>query len=780
MPLIETCTIDAFRQNIRTEIDSGSKPNQAVAIARRVLEESCKKENKPMPMTMAKANGKGKSREYLEAALEQVRKLLPGWVFAMIHQAAFPSSGGRARRNRRISAAEKVWIEKRSVSSLSDTEVREILYKLNVAFAANLRQGKDVSPIVRRTKTVVLELKRRGLPYSGSAVDEAMKKGFIRAELRQDWTEIAKGFISGEPDGGMHAHGLDRINSKTLLDGGHIHIFVVPGSGEILLTEEDGAHAHVIGREGVRTPSDGVHSHRVVTPNGSSLETKLDGAHSHELMVETSGFGGLHNHVLVLSDGTEIESMSPAEFIARFVNLPTLPSLPIYSSREISDALNQKRELESDIFDQNSLASTDEVIAEFAKTGEMPEFPNTHWEVVELAKGGAWCTLLDMDEPILLKDANKIGVDVGDIVEVDNFGQIIKYAQSCEPHTLQDANEIASYNAIIGDAIDSVSFVGPQDAKIVFVSASPCPLEFARKEALAGPDGEIFQDRYLTPLGLTKSDVAVGFSIPVRCENPDDEQIDLWRDSLLKSLALYDRAKVVALGRVAKQALGPLAEFSLPHPAAIRRHGDRGEVSRKLKSIRKVLDNMQGNVDSESSYSSGPREGQSAATLADTISELRGSGSLRVAVTKSLPEKQIVYGVILDPYQVDLHNDWIPPAEIEATAHDFMTKSRVIGLRHTGKAQAEVVESWVEVYPTKEDRELALQNLAHKAYRRKFGDDLVHSGAWIAGVKLSDDLWESHKRGELDAFSIGGFSFKTKVSTDAMPEVEFVDLQPAS
>ena len=93
-------------------------------------------------------------------------------------------------------------------------------------------------------------------------------------------------------------------------------------------------------------------------------------------------------------------------------------------------------------------------------------------------------------------------------------------------------------------------------------------------------------------------------------------------------------------------------------------------------------------------------------------------------------------------------------------------------------AEAEVVESWVEPYPTIKDRELALQNLPHDAFLREFGTDVLKSGAWVMGAKLSDALWAAHKRGELDAFSIGGFSFKTQISTDAMPEVNFIDVRP--
>ena len=135
---------------------------------------------------------------------------------------------------------------------------------------------------------------------------------------------------------------------------------------------------------------------------------------------------------------------------------------------------------------------------------------------------------------------------------------------------------------------------------------------------------------------------------------------------------------------------------------------------------------------------------------------------------------------MLDPYSVDLQNEWVPPAAIEDTAHDFLEKSRVVGLRHTGKADASVVESWVELYPSTKDREAALDNLPHRVFRRAFGDDVIHSGSWVAGVRLSDELWDQFQQGELGAFSVGGFSFKTKVSVDAMPEVDFVDLSPSA
>lgn len=229
MPLNKSCSLAAFRENIKIEIQAGKSPEQATAIARDTLEKACSEAGKPVPKAVAKAEKKPKrqnSREYLEAALAQAKKMLPGWMFAVIHQAAFPSSGGRAAANRRLSAMEKAWMEK-GYTSLSNVELKALWHKMNVTFAANKRQKKDVAPILSRAKSVATEMRKRQLGTPGG-LGKAIK------------TE--KGFVTGHPDGGMHAHGLDRRNSKTVLDGHHVHLFVVPGTGEQLLTFEDGEH----------------------------------------------------------------------------------------------------------------------------------------------------------------------------------------------------------------------------------------------------------------------------------------------------------------------------------------------------------------------------------------------------------------------------------------------------------------------------------------------------------------------------------------------------------
>ena len=795
MPLNKSCSAEAFRENISTEIRAGKSASQAAAIARSTIEDACKREGKPVPSSIEKAkHEKPKSREYLEAALAAARKVLPGWQYAAIHRAAFPSSGGNAARNRRLSAAEKAFFEGTPIESMPIESLASLLVAVEEHHTMCTRKGWSTESTLGHIRRMVLELEKRDFSIEGPLADEA--RGGTKPTHLPEGTKIAKGFINGEPEGGMHAHGLDRRNGKTMRDGPHIHLFVLPGSGEVVITIEDGSHAHAITDGGNITKVDGDHSHMVELLSGDILETKLGGKHSHVLMVETSGFDGLHKHKLKLEDGTEVESLSPGEFVARFVDPKDIVAWPIESSRAIANALNEVRRLRDEA-DMHGLGADGDIgiavteididieitraLAEMAKGGDAPEIPSIRVEVDSVSEDGrsAMCGLVGLCDLSKVSIGDEITVEPGDIVEVSNAMEFAGFSENADPHTDVEAISIFKLEDAMWSKLNHVNFTKHDTAKIVFVSASPSPLEMARKEALVGADGEFFARRYLAPMGLTKADVATGFAIPVACDKPTKADIEMWRPRLTKALAAYPGATVVALGRVAKQALGKLAAFSMPHPAAVRRHGDRGELARKVKAICKSLDTGRSGMETLRSSTVDPSKGETGATLADSISELSKGQGLRVAVIKSVPEKRIIYGVVLDPYQVDLQGDWLPPAEIESTAHDFLAKSRVIGLQHEGVADANIVESWVELYPP-EQRELALQNLPHKVFRRKFGSDIIHSGAWMAGVKLSVELWSKHESGDIGAFSIGGFSFSSQISIDAMPEVEFIDLEPSS
>ena len=264
-----------------------------------------------------------------------------------------------------------------------------------------------------------------------------------------------------------------------------------------------------------------------------------------------------------------------------------------------------------------------------------------------------------------------------------------------------------------------------QKRRLLFVVSQQSNLDRVRKTQLCGVEGRVFKEQYLEPLGITRADVDV---------------IDMGE------LAEHGSAQplaVIALGKAARLALGNVADFSLPHPWSIRKSGDkRGELARKFKRIGRILE---------------------TAHLTKTVT-----------LKKADDAKRIVYGVVLDPYIVDAHDDYLSPAEIETTSHNFMASSRMIGLDHNGATEAQVVESWIQPYPDSDEYKKAVAGEPHRALRTPFGDDFVHSGSWVLGVKLSPENWAKVQAGELNAFSIGGFGTRENIEASEMPKVDFI------
>lgn len=829
MPLNKTCSIAAMEENIATEIRAGKPREQAVAIANRTLRKACRDAGEPVPTRKAldvvrkqattavqtvilpkskfktrdaavayanehdletasvretddafrlqqnpakafsaetfetitidekqgvkaiigrvkKAAKRERTREYLEGAFQRARKILNPRDFAVIFQAARASAGGqisakRKRERAQYSATEKAAVDGTPLVDMSVGELKSMAATLDKAHERNEKAGDSNVKIIRRAKDVFGEMRRRGVTPEGR----------VYVALKGSKTE--KGFVNGDPEGGMHAHGLDRRNEKTLNDGGHLHIWQIPGTGEVVFSNEDGFHQHVITVGGEATPIDGAHSHKVMLPNGAVIETKLGGEHTHTLMVETTGFDGPHTHSLVMPDGSEISSMTVGQFVATLDQPPF--SHPLPSASLITRALNELR-AERDVAIGGPLPPP------------LPDLP----EAVELmAKGVA------IAPPTFTVESNE-----GDMLEIRyDDGEVVGMSKHVVADDPDDIAKVCAHWDLIKKHTTVVPFVGPEEAKLMFVAGAPTELELARKQALIGDNAITFEELYLRPLGLTKRDVAVGFAMPVL---PLDGRAnpalcEKWGTHLVTAMKSYPRAKVVALGNVARDVLksAGVAAFYLPHPSPVRRHGNSGEIDRKLRTIAKALDVTPSQVaHSDRSQGSTPIEGTALANLADVISESWKTGRVTCRVTKAAEEKQIVYGVVLDPYDVDLQTEWVPPSAIESTAHGFLKKSRVIGFEHIERAEAELVESWVEAYPSKADYDAAMENRPHKVYTRKFGDDEIHSGTWVAGVQVGDREWAMHKQGKLNAFSVGGFSFKTKVPISAMPKVEFIQL----
>ena len=146
---------------------------------------------------------------------------------------------------------------------------------------------------------------------------------------------------------------------------------------------------------------------------------------------------------------------------------------------------------------------------------------------------------------------------------------------------------------------DLLRIVPPDEARetdaVVLIGAAPSALDAARGTPFAGAEGRVLFDRYMPALGGNLTRVRRMHAIPVQADPGSAEWPSLaqrWRGWLNAELAKSDGAVMIALGRHAAVALrecGREPDFVLPHPGAVVRHGDAGEVTRKGPRMREAI-----------------------------------------------------------------------------------------------------------------------------------------------------------------------------------------------
>jgi hypothetical protein len=105
-----------------------------------------------------------------------------------------------------------------------------------------------------------------------------------------------------------------------------------------------------------------------------------------------------------------------------------------------------------------------------------------------------------------------------------------------------------------------------------------------------------------------------------------------------------------------------------------------------------------------------------------------------VQIVKADAEKQIVYGVVYAPYVMDTEGEFMFPEDIELMAHEFMRLKldEVIDTNHDKTANGS--------YPV-------------ESFIARAGDPDYPEGAWVLGVKCTDEMWTKYKNGEINAYS---------------------------
>lgn len=117
-----------------------------------------------------------------------------------------------------------------------------------------------------------------------------------------------------------------------------------------------------------------------------------------------------------------------------------------------------------------------------------------------------------------------------------------------------------------------------------------------------------------------------------------------------------------------------------------------------------------------------------------------------ITIQKTEEEQRLVYGIVLEPDEIDAQGDTISVEGIQTTAHNFLAKyNRESEMGHMHQRLGDIGVDLVESF------------IAPMSFT--WGSQPVKKGSWIIGVKVHDDqLWNDVKTKKLTGFSVAGIA----------------------
>lgn len=104
-------------------------------------------------------------------------------------------------------------------------------------------------------------------------------------------------------------------------------------------------------------------------------------------------------------------------------------------------------------------------------------------------------------------------------------------------------------------------------------------------------------------------------------------------------------------------------------------------------------------------------------------------------------EQQIVYAEVYVPLRIDTDHETMTPEDVEKAAHEFLASGKINKI----DVQHDLIESGC---------------LVVESFIARKGWEPFVEGAWVMGVKCTDEIWKLVKAGELNGFSFYGTSKK--------------------
>lgn len=319
---------------------------------------------------------------------------------------------------------------------------------------------------------------------------------------------------------------------------------------------------------------------------------------------------------------------------------------------------------------------------------------------------------------------------------------------------------------------------------IAFVSGSPDFDEATRNEPIVGVAGNIFAKRYLKPLGLAKSDVAILHQVPVvlsgfdgGARGPSPTEVLEWNPWVADQLDRLNPDLIVALGHGVGESVP--ADITLPHPKVLMKTGtplrdayNNDELNRKLGVIKTFIEERRSEYGIDKSGINTAPDHSHQGELYMKKSALDTEHQFSLFKADDPEKKNLVFGPVYKPNQLDSQRQWARPEVLKDAALWFMKHSQLTDTEHQALAKARIVESYI----AKTDEKIE-------------GRD-VPEGSWNVTTDVPDELMSSINAGDYKMYSMFGKSmavygsvppgYVPKDEEDRMSIAELVKIRPVT
>lgn len=114
-------------------------------------------------------------------------------------------------------------------------------------------------------------------------------------------------------------------------------------------------------------------------------------------------------------------------------------------------------------------------------------------------------------------------------------------------------------------------------------------------------------------------------------------------------------------------------------------------------------------------------------------------------------EERMVYGIALEPNEVDTYKHTVTKEEIRQAAHKYLSYNqiRMVGHERVSNSKITLLESYIAPI------DLTING------------QTIKEGSWVVAMKIHDDeIWAQVKSGKLTGYSIGGWAALEKLGGD--------------